>query len=48
MLSLIQDSDRIKTDPSEFNLKWEDTTAYSQKQKIKHQTNLLELVKSAP
>ncbi|CAK88262.1 unnamed protein product (macronuclear) [Paramecium tetraurelia] len=48
MLSLLQEPERLKTDPSDFNLRWDDTTLFSHKNKLKHQTNLLEIVRNVP
>ncbi|CAD8047862.1 unnamed protein product [Paramecium primaurelia] len=48
MLSLLQEPERLKTDPSDFNIRWDDTTLFSHKNKLKHQTNLLEFIRNVP
>ncbi|CAK92905.1 unnamed protein product (macronuclear) [Paramecium tetraurelia] len=52
MLSLFQEksleNDKVKPDQSECNNKLEDTTMVSPKNKLKYQTNLIELIRNKP
>ncbi|CAD8115080.1 unnamed protein product [Paramecium sonneborni] len=52
MLSLFQEKsleiDKVKADQSEYNNKLEDTTMVSQKNKLKLQTNLIEMIRHLP